>query len=199
MTQSNTEFYVYIHLRKDNGEPFYVGKGSKNRFKDFTLRNHYWKRIYTKYGCLPLIVERSEDEEYILKKELEWYNTLAPHYKLTNLRTCGEKGAKWIYPPSEKHIKNMSTKYTGKGNPFYGKTHTDESRGLIRNAKCVYIYKLTNYYTKEVLIFDSAYDVGVYFNDNKAPNQLRQYAYNKSRYKKQWLVEQIKTNSNDTI
>ena len=38
------DFVVYIHVRLDNNQPFYVGKGRKYRPYDFTNRNKYWKK-----------------------------------------------------------------------------------------------------------------------------------------------------------
>jgi hypothetical protein len=50
------EFYVYIHYRVDSLEPFYVGKGCGNCYKDAIKRNQYWHRIVSKCGFIPKIL-----------------------------------------------------------------------------------------------------------------------------------------------
>lgn len=44
------DFYVYLHIRNDTGEVFYVGKGRKKRATRTDGRNDYWKRIVQKSG-----------------------------------------------------------------------------------------------------------------------------------------------------
>jgi hypothetical protein len=52
MKISTKEFYVYEHLRNDNGAVFYVGKGKNNRASVDSChhRSVYWQRIVKKAG-----------------------------------------------------------------------------------------------------------------------------------------------------
>lgn len=42
-------YYAYIHCKPD-GTPFYVGKGVRARYKNFTQRSEWHKRVTAKYG-----------------------------------------------------------------------------------------------------------------------------------------------------
>ena len=46
----NREFYVYVHIRKDNNTVFYVGKGTKNRAHNLD-RGNFHNSVRDKYGC----------------------------------------------------------------------------------------------------------------------------------------------------
>ena len=39
------KFYVYAHIRKDNNQIFYIGKGYGRRVFKKENRNAYWKNI----------------------------------------------------------------------------------------------------------------------------------------------------------
>lgn len=86
-------FYVYIHRKASNNDPFYVGKGSGNRAYEIgpTDRNPYWHRVNDKHGLKVEILfdNLSENEAFQCEKdailELEYFG-----YKLTNLTKGGE-------------------------------------------------------------------------------------------------------------
>ena len=82
-------YYVYIYLDprkkgnynygsyKFNYEPFYVGKGKNNRYKDLNKRSKYFKRIINKIkesGLEPIVLKLKENviekESFILESEL---------------------------------------------------------------------------------------------------------------------------------
>ena len=44
-------YYIYVHFCKDNGDPFYVGKGKgKRAFEKGSRRGEHWKRVAEKHG-----------------------------------------------------------------------------------------------------------------------------------------------------
>ena len=46
--KQNNSFIVYIHIRPDINEPFYVGKGIPKRDRSKYGRNQYWHNIVNK-------------------------------------------------------------------------------------------------------------------------------------------------------
>jgi hypothetical protein len=44
------EYYVYLHIRKDTGNVFYVGKGKCRRAFWSSNRNRHWCAISQKVG-----------------------------------------------------------------------------------------------------------------------------------------------------
>jgi hypothetical protein len=85
------KFYVYVHKRKDTGEIFYVGKGTKNRYKYTYGRNSYWKNIATKYGFESEILYFFDSEEEAFNREISLITTLKTlGQKLANLTNGGE-------------------------------------------------------------------------------------------------------------
>ena len=65
-------FYVYEWFNMNTNEVFYVGKGTKNRYKNSQQRNAYFKNYYNKYKCDVRIVKSSltEDEAFEMEKDL---------------------------------------------------------------------------------------------------------------------------------
>lgn len=65
------ECYVYVHMRKTNGEIFYVGKGVRDRWRKLD-RNYRWENIASKHGVICDIVANSltNEEACILEKKL---------------------------------------------------------------------------------------------------------------------------------
>lgn len=74
-----TDYYVYLHKRKDNGEVFYVGKGRGNRAWHFHARSKSWHNIADWCGVDVEIVKNNlTNEQAIAEENLEIlkYSTL---------------------------------------------------------------------------------------------------------------------------
>ena len=65
-------FYVYEYIRVDKMEPFYIGKGSSNRYLDLSKRNEYFKMILQKTKVLVSILHDGLTEEQAFGIEA-WY------------------------------------------------------------------------------------------------------------------------------
>lgn len=79
-------YYLYKHIRPDREEVFYVGIGTKRRYKDSEYysrafvsynRNKIWRSIVEKNnGIFKVeIIMESDDTEFIKKKEIETIRT----------------------------------------------------------------------------------------------------------------------------
>jgi hypothetical protein len=158
-------FYVYEHTRPDNGVVFYVGKGKGSRLNSMHDRNRHWNNIVAKVGSFKAIkIVENEDEELVFLAEQERIDQLRRiGVKLCNVTNGGEgtsgrilssesrakigvrhsqesydralEKRKAMYPFTAEHIKNMSISRQGEKNHMFGKTHSQEAREKIRQAR----------------------------------------------------------------
>lgn len=67
-----SDYYVYQHVRKDNGEIFYIGKGCNDRAFSKANRSNWWKRIVEKSGGYEVtFIAKDVDEEFAFLVEIE--------------------------------------------------------------------------------------------------------------------------------
>ncbi len=125
--------YVYIHLRKDNLEPFYVGKGTGYRYTSKRSRNKFWNNIVNKHGYIPIIYERFEDEKEAFKKEAELILLLKSLGKtLTNMTEGGEGAAEGnLNLLGHKHSEKTKQKISA---AVKGRKHSEETKQKIAEA-----------------------------------------------------------------
>jgi hypothetical protein len=64
-------YFVYLHIKASNNQPFYIGKGKGNRYKDSYKRSKYWFNVVNKHGFIPLILHDNLSDEKAI--ELEKY------------------------------------------------------------------------------------------------------------------------------
>lgn len=89
-------YYVYIHRRKDNGDPFYVGKGKDKRAWVTRGKNYIWKRIEKISGYTVDVIFRTSVEDCAFSIEMATIKRLKQlGYELANL-TDGGEGASGI-------------------------------------------------------------------------------------------------------
>ena len=67
------KYYVYAHVRKDNGNAFYIGKGSGNRAWE-PSRNERHDLIRDKYGMSVCILKENMSEEAAYQAEYDTIN-----------------------------------------------------------------------------------------------------------------------------
>lgn len=68
-------FYVYEWFVKESGEVFYVGKGTKNRYK-VKKHNKFFNDFIKRYDCDSRIIKTFEDEKDAFAYEFERVNEL---------------------------------------------------------------------------------------------------------------------------
>ncbi len=110
------EFYVYLHKKADNGEPFYVGKGKGLRAYSAKHRSNWWTNVTTKHGCDVVIIDNNLSEgdafelEVFLISELGRADLgLGPLVNMTN----GGDGISG-YKFTEEQRKRLSDTHKGK-------------------------------------------------------------------------------------
>jgi len=133
-------FYIYVYLDprkpgiykydsyKFDYEPFYVGKGKNERWKDISHRSKYFKRIINKIkksGSEPIIIKLEENlnEEKSFISELKLIEIIGrkdlKRGPLLNFTNGGEGSNGYIH--SEEWKTERSKRMTGKNNPIYKK------------------------------------------------------------------------------
>lgn len=140
---------MYRHCRKDNGQPFYIGVGTKlykthlsisaeyRRAYDTKRRSTFWKNISLKYGHVVEIVYESNDENFIFQKEIEFielYGRIDNNTGILVNHTDGGRGIVGI------NIERLSSQILA------GKQRMNEQHV---NSKKVYQYNLNGNFVAE--------------------------------------------------
>lgn len=116
------EYYIYAHKRIDNGEIFYIGKGSGKRAYIKSNRNEYWKRIANKYGYEILFLKRGLSEEDSYKYEIDLiakYKKIGQCYaNFTNGGDGVNVSVRWWNDKISKSLLGIK-RYSGVDNPSY--------------------------------------------------------------------------------
>ena len=122
-------YYVYVHVKEDDGTVFYVGKGTKLRWCVSNSRTLHWKNTANKHGVICHIVAHNltAEEALILEKKL-----IASYGRqdqktgcLVNLTDGGDGVVNYVW--TEEHRKKISE-------AGMGKRHTPETKEKIRQA-----------------------------------------------------------------
>jgi hypothetical protein len=178
----NNRFYIYCHRKKTNGECFYIGKGTGNRYKSKKGRNNHWYNIINKYGFEAEILINNIYEEKAFELESYFCNQIG-YNNLCNIRI--EKGngghshseetkSKMRKPKTEEHKLNMKvpkgpqSKETieKRKNSLKGKPKPIGMMGFIHknNKKYVNQYDLNNNFLFQ---WEGIIDASIYLKINK--------------------------------
>jgi len=128
--KQNNNFIVYIHIRPDINEPFYVGKGIPKRDKSKYGRNQYWHNIVNKNNGIfesKILFEGLSEEEALLKEREIELDLKNKGYILTNIIECGVKAGTTGMKHSEESKRKISEGLKGHISPNKGKKMSKES------------------------------------------------------------------------
>ena len=119
----NREFYVYVHIRKDNNTVFYVGKGTKNRAYDLD-RGNFHNGVRDKYGCRVEIIKDglTESQAFRLESKMIKYYVLTLGY---GIPIDGYRD----------FSNNYLTNFTWGGEGCSGMHHTEETKQKISETE----------------------------------------------------------------
>ena len=130
----NKNFYVYAYYIKSSNHIFYIGKGTKNRYRDKkNHRNQFFLNVINKYGedvdVKILKNNLNEQEAWNLEREL-----IAKYKKEgqceTNLHEggCGGNTGNYNNPERSKKLSDFAKTRTGDKNSNYGNHWTEEQK-----------------------------------------------------------------------
>jgi hypothetical protein len=126
----DNKFIVYIHIRPDTNEPFYVGKGIPKRDKSKCGRNQYWHNIVNKNNGLfepKILFEGLSEEEALLKEREIELDLKNKGYILANIAECGVKAGTTGMKHSEESKRKISEGLKGHISPNKGKKQSKET------------------------------------------------------------------------
>lgn len=70
------KYYIYLHVKLTNGEPFYIGKGCGYRSNSKHGRSDWWNKTIDKYGFDVILLETNLNEEQAIQREGYWINRI---------------------------------------------------------------------------------------------------------------------------
>jgi hypothetical protein len=115
----NNIFYVYAYLR-ENGTPYYIGKGSKGRV--FDRNTHTIKPPTDKNRIVFLETKLTNIGALALERRMiRWYGRIDIGTGILRNRTDGGDGSPGRQASEEEKLK----RYKGENNPMYGKQQPD--------------------------------------------------------------------------
>jgi hypothetical protein len=128
--KQNNNFIVYIHIRPDINEPFYVGKGIPGREIRTCGRNQYWHNIVNKNNGVfesKILFEGLSEEEALLKEREIELDLRNKGYILANIAECGVKAGTTGMKHSEESKRKISEGLKDHISPNKGKKQSKKT------------------------------------------------------------------------
>ena len=164
--------FSYNDLAIFDYEPFYIGKGTKNRHRDFRTRTRWCKGIIKHLktiGLKPLsfIIQDNLSDEQAFTLEREWIQIIGKRYEGTGPLVNTDDGGRGCSGHTdetkqrisdansgriftEEHRHKISEALQGKNNPMYGKPGPRKGAKHTQNAKDAISHKNRQYYKTHV-------------------------------------------------
>jgi len=156
-------FYTYAYLREDK-TPYYIGKGT--RYRAFVKAKKYFQPPKDKSRIIYLKQNLTEEEAF--RHEVYMIAIFGRIDLGTGIlynRTAGGDGISGMIHSGET-IEKFREINTGKNNPFYGKSHSNETKSIM-SEKTKKLWKLTFSDGRNLIIFgisswakENGYDAG---------------------------------------
>jgi predicted GIY-YIG superfamily endonuclease len=183
---------IYIIVNSKNNK-VYVGSSidvCKRRSRHFKAleknihENKHLQNSYNKYGkeyFTMYLLEYIEDENDLLVREQYWLDVTNSYDKNIGYNNSPTAGNSLGVRHSEKSKEVRSKKFSGEGNPFYGKKHSKDTKKIIgeKGRKVVYQYDLNGNFVKEWSSVKETEDVGGFSRDLVSLCINHRYRYHK--------------------
>jgi hypothetical protein len=65
-------YYIYLHIKLETGEPFYIGKGKDKRCYSKQNRSNHWNNIVNKNGYDIILIEEGLTDKEAMQREIYW-------------------------------------------------------------------------------------------------------------------------------
>jgi len=107
-----TKFYTYAHYTADTNELFYIGKGTRTRFKQVCNRNKWWHNKVSKHGFVSKILAWWDTESEALDHEKVLIDCMEDMgVVLVNIQKArGKESGGWKQSIEQRKEKSRSTK-----------------------------------------------------------------------------------------
>lgn len=76
MKEEKRDKLVYLHIKLDTGEPFYIGKGDLKRAHYSKGRSRHWNNIVDKHEFDVIILEDNLTDKESLEREIYWIDRI---------------------------------------------------------------------------------------------------------------------------
>lgn len=127
-------YYVYLHLKEDTKEPFYVGKGKGQRALFKNGRSEFWQNVVKKHGYLiKIIMSELSEEQALSLEQVTIANLKEIGVKLCNLTNGGDGVSGMKHSDASKMKMSLAKK--GKPSPLKGIPKTAEHIEKIASKK----------------------------------------------------------------
>ena len=146
------QYYVYEWFNKNTNEVFYVGKGCKNRYKQLTKRNEWFKNYYLENDCKSRIIKYFDNEEEAFAYEkLKIIEYKKQNQCFCNLDNGGTGGCNFVWTDEMR-------KYKSENNPMKHKYQRERmsKNNPMKNPEIV--EKVKNKICKKIVLGDIIYD-----------------------------------------
>jgi len=111
--ETEQKFFVYVDYRKDDGKPFYVGKGAEKRIKNLH-RNPLHTNIKKKHGMVRKILFENLSENESFEREVQLIGELQTHIDHgnggANLTLGGEGGSGYKFTNEQREKSSEASK-----------------------------------------------------------------------------------------
>lgn len=146
---------IYKTINLINGK-IYIGK-SINNIKSYLGSGKLIKAAIKKYGkdnFKKIIIDHAESENELNEKEIFWIKFFNSTDKNIGYNIHkGGNGNSFVNRKNEKEIRLLLSEYgklkTGNKNPFYGKTHSEETKKIIGSKNKIHSLNLVNLLSKD--------------------------------------------------